>query len=203
MSKTKEATKELQNAKYSFDSSRNAWFCGKKPIEEEEVLIHLIRYAKSQNIEWAGEWAKSELETAKMTPELTTARFVKAHMVRNRNRRIAGKYLFLRWAKEVGIEIVGKLDDFMRKNSLIVNRFYNEIAAGYECCRKQARAAGRVMRSVFIGWDLRDEDTEEIEAEARRPHQKIKPDINISQRPNREGLRQYLEFMNKLFNSDP
>lgn len=45
----------------------------------------------------------------------------------------------------------------MARNSLLVNRFYNEIAAGYECCKKQARIAGRVMRSVFIGWELRDE----------------------------------------------
>ena len=193
-------TRILTNANYSFDASKNAWKCGKKPVDEEEVLIHLIRYAKSQNIPNAGEWAESVLSEAKTMPEITTGAFMKARMVRNRNRRIAGKYLFQNWASAVGIEITGKLEDFMRRNSLLVNRFYNMIAAGYECCKKQARIAGRVMRSVFIGWELRDEDAEMVDAEVRR-HAPA-PVMGTTQ-PNREGLRRYREFMDKLFKTDP
>ena len=47
--------KTLKEAKYSFDHARDAWFCGKKPVNEEGVLIFLIRYAKSQNIQNAGD----------------------------------------------------------------------------------------------------------------------------------------------------
>ena len=156
----------LQN--YSFDPSRNAWFSGKKQITDEDVLVHLIQYAKSHNIPDAGAWAESTLTKAKTTPELTTSAFMKTRMVRNRNRRIAGKYLFQNWARAVGIDIIGKLEEFMARNSLLVNRFYNMIASGYECCKKQARIAGRVMRSVFIGWDLRDEDADAVDAEVRK-----------------------------------
>jgi len=199
MSKT-EPNRALQTAKYSFDASRNAWFCGKKPVNEEEVLVHLIRYAKSQNITDAGEWAGAAISEAKTTPELTTAGFVKAHMIRNRNRRIAGKYLFQNWARAVGIEITGRLEDFMARNSLLVNRFYNEIAAGYECCKKQARIAGRVMRSVFIGWELRDEDADEADRQDRR---RIPKPVRAATRAEEEGLRRHREFMAKLFTADP
>ena len=196
MSKT-QPVKTLKEAKYSFDHVRNAWFCGRKPVTEEAVLIFLIQYAKSQNIRNAGEWAESALESAKSDPEITTGAFMKTRMVRNRNRRIAGKFLFQNWARAVGIEITGKLEDFMARHSLLVNRFYNEIAAGYECCKKQARIAGRVMRSVFIGWELRDEDTEKV---TRRPP---KPVPAPSPPPVKDGLRRYQEFMRKLFSSDP
>lgn len=199
--KTTKTTKALLNEKYSFDSARNVWKCGKKPIDDEEVLIHLIQYAKSQNIANAGEWAEKEFIRAKSAPEITTSAFVKERMVRNRNRRIAGKYLFAEWCSSVGIEIIGKLEDFMKRNSLLVSRFYNQIAAGYECCKKQARVAGRVMRSVFIGWELRDEDAEERSAEARRSSAQSQHHTRAE--PNREGLRRYQEFMNKLFTSDP
>ena len=181
-------TRPLQNAKYSFDASRNAWYCGKKPVPEEEVLVHLIRYAKSEGITDAGEWAGPALSEAKATPELTTPGFVKACMVRNRNRRIAGKYLFQNWARAVGIEITGKLEDFLAKNSLLVNRFYNEIAAGYECCKKQ----GRVMRSVFSGWELRDEDADAVDRAQRRHHPKpVPPPPPVM----KDGLQRYNEFM--------
>jgi len=164
------------------------------------VLVHLIRYAKSQGVTDAGEWAGAALAEAKTTPELTTAGFVKAHMVRNRNRRIAGKYLFQNWARAVGIEIVGRLEDFMARNSLLVARFYNEIAAGYECCKKQARIAGRVMRSVFFGWELRDEDADEADRLDRR--RAPKPVIPTT-RGEGDGLRRHMEFMSKLFTADP
>ena len=190
----------LKEAKYSFDHVRNAWFCGRKPVTEEAVLIYLIQYAKSQNIRNAGEWAESALESAKSDPEITTGAFMKARMVRNRNRRIAGKFLFQNWARAVGIEIpteTGELEMYMRRHSLIVRRFYDEIAAGYECCKKRARIAGRVMRSVFIGWELRDEDTEKV---TRRPP---KPALTSPPPPVNDGLRRYQEFMRKLFSSDP
>jgi len=196
MSKT-EPNRTLQNAKYSFDSARNAWFCGKKPVGEEEVLVYLIRYARARNITDAGAWAESALAEAKSAPELTARAFVKERMVRNRNRRIAGKHLFAKWARAVGIEITGKLEDFMARNSLLVNRFYNEIAAGYECCKKQARIAGRVMRSVFIGWELRDEDADE--ADRRRAPKPVNP---VTQGDG-DGLRRHMEFMSKLFTADP
>ena len=190
-------TQALQNAKYSFNPARNAWFCGKKPVNEEEVLIYLIRFAKSQNIQNAGEYAADALEKARAAPELTTRAFMRARMIRNRNRRIAGKYLFQNWARAVGIEITGKLEDFMARNSLLVNRFYNEIAAGYECCKKQARIAGRVMRSVFIGWELRDEDAGVYTTDPQTTPQ------NHDTKGNTEGLRRYEQFMRQLFTSDP
>ena len=189
--------KTLKEAKYSFDTARNAWFCGRKPVSEEAVLIFLIQYAKSQNIRNAGEWAESALESAKSDPEITTSAFMKARMIRNRNRRIAGKYLFQNWARAVGIEITGKLEDFMARHSLLVNRFYNEIAAGYECCKKQARIAGRVMRSVFIGWELRDEDANVYTTDPQTAPQ------NHDTKGNTEGLRRYEQFMRQLFSSDP
>ena len=118
-------------------------------------------------------------------------------MVRNRNRRIAGKFLFQNWARAVGIEITGKLEDFMARHSLLVNRFYNEIAAGYECCKKQARIAGKVLRSVFIGWELRDEDADVYTTEPQTAPQ------NHDTKGNNEGLRRYREFMRQLFASGP
>jgi len=155
----------IARSDYSFDAFRKRWFCKKKPVEEGEVTLFLIHYAQSQRIPWAGVWADSVLRAAKEMPELTTRAFVKTRMVRNRNRRIAGKYLFQNWARAVGIEITGKLEEFMARNSLLVARFYNQIAAGYECCKKQARVLGRVMRSVFIGWKLRDEEDEDEDDE--------------------------------------
>ena len=196
MSKT-QPVKNLKEAKYSSDHVRNAWFCGRKPVSEEAVLIYLIQYAKSQNIRNAGEWAESALESAKSDPEITTGAFMKTRMIRNRNRRIAGKFLFQNWARAVGIEITGKLEDFMARHSLLVNRFYNEIAAGYECCKKQARIAGRVLRSVFIGWELRDEDADVYTTEPQTAPQ------NHDTKGNNEGLRRYREFMAKLFTADP
>ena len=92
-------TQALQNAKYSFSTPRNAWYCGKKPADEEDVLIFLIRFAKSQNIPNAGEYATAALTKARAAPELTTSAFVKNCMVRNQNRRTAGKYLFQNWAR--------------------------------------------------------------------------------------------------------
>ncbi|HJJ98655.1 MAG TPA: hypothetical protein O0X23_00345 [Methanocorpusculum sp.] len=97
MSKT-EPTRALQTAKSSFDPARNAWFCGKKPILEEEVLILLNPVCQIPKHHRRGRvGAESALSEAKATPELTTAAFVKACMVRNRNLRIAGKYLFQNW----------------------------------------------------------------------------------------------------------
>ena len=194
---TIQPVKTLKAANYSFDHVQNAWFCGKKPVDEEEVLIHLIRFAKSQNIQNAGEYAAAALEKARAAPELTTRAFMKTRMVRNRNRRTAGKYLFLNWTRAVGIEITGRLEDFMARNSLLVNRFYNEIAAGYECCKKQARIAGRVMRSVFIGWELRDEDVDVYTTKPQTAPQ------NHDTKGNNEGLRRYEQFMRQLFTADP
>ena len=173
----------------------------RKQVPEEEVLIHLIRYAKSQNIRSAGDWAESALESAKSEPEITTTAFMK-RMVRNRNRRIAGKFLFQNWARAVGIEIPdapGELEMYMRRHSLIVRRFYDEIAVGYECCKKRARIAGKVLRSVFIGWELRDEDIEKVNRKPPKPIPKSSPP------PPRvkDGLQRYNEFMAKLFSSDP
>ena len=195
---TTQLVKTLKEAKYSFDHVRNAWFCGRKPVTEEAVLIFLIQYAKSQNIRNAGELAESALESAKSDPEITTGAFMKARMIRNRNRRIAGKFLFQNWARAVGIEITGKLEDFMARHSLLVSRFYNEIAAGYECCKKQARIAGRVMRSVFIGWELREEDADVLYTTEPQTNPQ-----NHDTKGNNEGLRRYREFMRQLFTADP
>ena len=198
-----EPTKTLREAKYSFDSRRNVWFKGRKSVSEEEVLIHLIHYAKSQNLRNAGEWAESALESAKSDPEITTGAFMKSRMVRNRNRRIAGKYLFLNWTRAIGIEIPdgeGELEMYMRRHSLVVRRFYDEVAAGYDCCKKRARIAGKVLRSVFIGWELREEDMEAADrAQRRRPPKPMPPPPP----PINAGLQRYNEFMSKLFNSDP
>ena len=197
-----EPTRALREARYSFDSIRSTWFKGKKPIQEEEVLIHLIKYAKSENIKDAGDWAEMELESAKSDPEITTTAFVKSRMVRNRNRRIAGKYLFQNWARAVGIEIpdgTGELEMYMRRHSLIVRRFYDEVAAGYECCKKRARIAGQVLRSVFIGWELRDEDVERVNREPPKSIPKSSPSLPTI----KDGLQRYNEFMSKLFSSDP
>ena len=200
--RTRSPVKNLKEAKYSFDSVRNAWFCGRKPVSEEDVLIHLIQYAKSQNIHNAGEWAESALESVKSDPEITTSAFMKARMIRNRNRRIAGKFLFQNWARAVGIEIpneTGELEMYMRRHSLVVRRFYDEIAAGYDCCKKRARIASKVLRSVFIGWELRDEDVEATDRDQRRrPPKPVQP-----QPPVNVGLQRYNEFMSKLFSSDP
>ena len=61
----------------------------------------------------------------------------------------------------------GELEMYMRRHSLVVRRFYDEVAAGYECCKKRARIAGKVLRSVFIGWELRNEDTETVNRKPR------------------------------------
>ena len=198
---TIQPVKTLKEAKYSFDSVNNSWIWGKKPISEEDVLIHLIRYAKSQNIRNAGEWAESALESAKSDPEMTTSAFMKARMVRNRNRRIAGKYLFQNWARAVGIEIpdgTGELEMYMRRHSLVVRRFYDEITAGYNYCKKRARIAGEVLRSVFIGWELKDEDMEKVNRKPPKPIPQSSPPP-----PVEEGLQRYNDFMAKLFSSDP
>ena len=202
MTSTIQLVKTLKEARYSFDSSRNTWICGRKPVPEEYVLIYLIRYAKSQGNRNAGEWAESALESAKSDPEITTGTFMKARMVRNRNRRIAGKYLFLNWARAVGIEIPdgeGELEMYMRRHSLIVRRFYDEIAAGYECCKKRARIAGEVLRSVFIGWELRDENMERVNRKPPKPIPESSPPLPRV----KDGLQRYNEFMSKLFSSDP
>ena len=199
---TIQPVKALKEARYSFDPARNAWYCSRKPVPEEEVLIHLIHYAKSQNIRNAGDWAESALESAKSDPEITTHAFVKARMIRNRNRRIAGKYLFQNWARAIGIEIPdgpGELEMYMRRHSLIVRRFYDEIASGYNCCKKRARIAGQVLRSVFFGWELRDEDMEMVN---RKPPKPI-PQSSPPPPPLSDGLRRYIEFMTKLLSSDP
>ena len=202
MSKIQPA-KTLKEANYSFDSVRNTWIKGRKSVSEEEVLIRLIRFAKAEGIKDAGEWAETALESAKSDPEITTGAFVKSRMVRNRNRRIAGKFLFQNWARAVGIEIpdgTGELEMYMRRHSLIVRRFYDEIAAGYNCCKKRARIAGQVLRSVFIGWELREENTDAADcAQRRRPPKPVQP----PQPPVNVGLQRYNEFMRKLFNSDP
>ena len=200
--RTRTPTKTLKEGNYSFDIRWNTWYKGRKSVSEEDVLIHLIHYAKSQNIRNAGEWAETALESAKSDPEITTGAFIKARMVRNRNRRIAGKYLFQNWACAVGIAIPdgpGELESFMRRHSLIVRRFYDEIAAGYNCCKKRARIAGQVLRSVFIGWELRDEDTEMVN---RKPPKPI-PQSSPPPQPVSDGLRRYIEFMTKLLSSDP
>ena len=199
---TIQPVKPLKEGNYSFDIRRNTWFKGRKSVSEEDVLIYLIRYAKSQNIRNAGEWAENALESAKSDPEITTSVFMKARMVRNRNRRIAGKYLFLNWTRAVGIEIpdgIGELEMYMRRHSLIVRRFYDEIAAGYECCKKRARIAGEVLRSVFIGWELRDEDIEKVNRKPPKPIPKSSPPPHRA----KDGLQRYNEFMSKLFSSDP
>ena len=127
---------------------------------------------------------------------------MKARMVRNRNRRIAGKFLFQNWARAVGITIPdgdGELEMYMRRHSLIVRRFYYEVAAGYECCKKRARVAGEVLRSVFIGWELRDDDMEKVNRKSPKPiPQSSPPPYRV-----KDGLQRYNEFMAKLFNSDP
>ena len=205
MTSTIQLVKTLKEAKYSFDPARNVWICGRKPVPEEDVLIHLIRYAKSQDIRNAGDWAETALESAKSDPEITAGAFMKAHMVRNRNRnrRIAGKFLFQNWARAVGIEIpteTGELEMYMRRHSLVVRRFYDEVAAGYECCKKRARIAGKILRSVFIGWELREEDTDAADRDQRRRRPKPVPP---SPAPVNVGLQRYNEFMSKLFSSDP
>lgn len=197
---TIQLVKTLKEAKYSFDPARNAWYCGRKPVSEEDVLIYLIRYAKAEGIKDAGDWAETALESAKSDPEITTSTFMKSHMVRNRNRRIAGKFLFLNWARAVGITIPdgeGELEMYMARHSLIVRRFYDEIAAGYECCKKQARIAGKVLRSVFFGWELRDEDTEAVDRDLlnRPPEQEPEPEL----RAQADGAQKYNEFMQSLF----
>ena len=120
---------------------------------------------------------------------------MKARMIRNRNRRIAGKFLFQNWARAVGIEIpteTGELEMYMRRHSLVVRRFYDEVAAGYDCCKKRARIAGEVLRSVFIGWELRDEDMEKVDRKPPKPTPQSPPP------PVMDGLRRYNEFMRKF-----
>ena len=192
----------LTNNDYSYTPLSNAWQKGKTPVEEEDALIFLIRYAKSQNIPNAGDWAARGIAAAKSAPETTARAFVKTRIRRNRNRRIAGKELFQQWAGMVGIEIpdgAGELEMYMRRHSLIVRRFYDEIAAGYNFCKKRARIAGKVLRSVFIGWELRDEDIEKVNRKPPKPIPKSSPP------PPRvkDGLQRYNEFMAKLFSSDP
>ncbi len=200
---TIQVVKSLKAANYSFATNRNTWYKSRKSVSEEEVLIYLIQYAKSQSIHNAGEWAESALESAKSDPEITISAFMKARMIRNRNSRIAGKYLFLNWTRAVGIEIpdgTGKLEMYMRRHSLIVRRFYDEIAAGYNCCKKRARIAGQVLRSVFIGGELRNEDPDVPDRAQCKRHPKP---VHPPPPPVNAGLQRYNEFMSKLFSSDP
>lgn len=185
------STRTLETAKYSFDASRNAWFCGKNPIDEEEVLICLIQCAKSQHIRDAGAWAESELSKMKKEPTITARTWAKKRIIRNRNNRIAGKYLFASWCHTVGIEIIGELKDFMIRNSLLVARFYNEMATVFGHYKKEARIMGEVCKSVFFGIDIRvSTDFEPADT----------PKIaESSQSPIFKALRRHLELMTKIY----
>jgi len=188
------STTTLRTANYSFDAGRNQWYAGKQPVNEEEILIKLIKSAKSQNIRNAGEYAERELNRIKQSPETTARVWSKKHLIRNRNNRIAGKYLFESWCGSVGIQITGKLEDFMVRNSLLVSRFYNEIAAVFGSYKKQARVLGKVSNSVFFGIDIRvftdvmHVDTPRI----TKSFQSHKFDV----------LRRHLEFMSKMYAGD-
>lgn len=61
---TKDPTRTLKGAKHSFDHEKNAWYCGKKPTEEEDALIFLIQFAKARNIPKSGEYAADTLVKA-------------------------------------------------------------------------------------------------------------------------------------------
>ena len=134
---------------------------------------------------------------AKSSPELTTSAFMKAHTVRNRNHRTAGKYLFAEWCKEAGITIEGSIEEFARRNSLLVCRFYNELSeAGYHI-RKQARVIGQVLRSVFLGIEIIDESQEADPHQSRTAEAKKQ----VPSQSRLTAIKAYNDFMTRLFGS--
>ena len=54
---------------------------------------------------------KNNFGAAKSSPELTTSAFMKAHTVRNRNHRTAGKYLFAEWCKDPRKHLISRHKD--------------------------------------------------------------------------------------------
>ena len=95
------------------------------------------------------------------------------------------------WALAVGIEITGKLEDFMARNSLLVNRFYNEIAAGYECCKRRARIHDRrphpsLLFSIF--------PTLPVKAAEKSTQMDPVPDVSSSSNPSSWRMIRKTEF---------
>lgn len=160
----------LRGRGFSYDYVRDQWYDGKKKVAEENVLIFLIKTAKSYNKPEAGSVANKWLHLAKTEPIICFARFKKLRLRRNRNRRIAGKDLYAAFREDVGDPLS---DDPNRRASELttwcmhIRRFYDLVSdGGYATCRSRGRMAGKVLRSVFIGIELVDAAVERIRAEA-------------------------------------
>lgn len=148
--------------RYTYDPSRDEWKQGKKAVEEENVLIFLIQFARTRKIQFAGDFGQAALSEVKQFPEISATGFTKECTVRDRNCRTAGKHLFAAWCRRVGIEIVGTLESFMVRNSLLVKRFYDSISGFCGQFRARARVAGQLFSSVVCGIRLKDETDENI-----------------------------------------
>lgn len=157
---------------FSYDYVHEQWYDGKQKVEEDDVLIFLISCAKSERSyrREAGVYAQKWLYLAKKEPAICFAAFKKARLIRNRNRRVAGKDLYAAFREETGDPLS---DDPDRRASELttwcmhIRRFYDLVAdGGYSRCRTRARVAGKVLRSVFIGLELRDAKSERVREEA-------------------------------------
>ena len=161
----------LVSEKYSYNPVTQVWKRGKEVVDEGyDVLACIIRWARDHTtVRDKGAFGYTVLESAKISPELTVSSFSKQRTVRNRNKRIAGKHLFRAWCAAVDVAIVGSLEDFMRRNSLLVKRFYDCLANGMNCVKKRARILGALAASVFFGWDIIDEEEERKSPSASQP----------------------------------
>lgn len=154
----------LTTENYSYNIVSGEWKIDKTPVEECDVIEAVILWArKNTHIHEKGVFAEAVVKKAKQMPEFTHASFVTRCTARDRGKRIAGKHLFAAWCKTVDIEIKGTLEDFIRKNSLLVSKFYNYLANGMISVKKRARIFGELASSVFIGLALKEEnDTQAV-----------------------------------------
>lgn len=195
----------LRGAGFTYDPIAGQWYQRRTAVPAETVQIFLVKVGKSLGKREPGTWATDILDTAYIEPELTFEAFRKARMVRNRNRRLAGKNIFAAWCDFCGLsapEGEGELESYIARKSLRARRLYDAICAtGFGQCSPRARVMGAVMRSVFFGWALRDRSAERVEAEIMEHLQAVGPeDVSVPEPDIREksGREKYDDFLRNL-----
>jgi len=144
---------------YSYNPTKKEWKCRKNVVEECDILVEVIQWSQKNNTFCEhGLFAEELLTESKTLPEFTYSYFIKSKTTHDRGSRISGIELFASYCRYADISIIGSLSEFVAKNSLLVKRLYDLLANGVSCVRKRARIFGKLCSSVFIGWDLKDDD---------------------------------------------
>lgn len=197
----------LRGAGFSYDPIADQWYQGKKAVDREDVQIFLVKCGKSLGKREPGSWAMNILDSAFCEPELTMDAFRKARMVRNRNRRLSGKQVFAAWCDFIGLGVSEEdMDTYISRKSLRARRLYDSICGtGFGHFSPRARVMGRLLRSVFLGWELRDAATEKVEAEIMEHLESVGPeDVSVPEPEVREksGREKYNDFLRNLLGDD-